>query len=145
MFHYLKRYKRYKIYSWLSDEVPGLNLKRPIQLILFQAVKDLMFSCESEHLMWFLKQVLNNLSTERPAEQELETLQMRSVRILCFINIQGREVKGLSGRCATNHPYLHLGATRVKITQLLASLQTTRNKLCSHDLLQVVNKFGTSC
>ena len=41
---------------------------------------------------------------------------------------------------------MFLKCTHVKISQLVANLQTSRhNKLCSHGLLQVVNKFGTSC
>ena len=39
---------------------------------------------------------------------------------------------------------LVLKVTHVKISQLVASLKTSRQQLCSHGLLQVVNKFGTS-
>ena len=36
-------------------------------------------------------------------------------------------------------------STHVKISQLVASLQTSHQQVVSHGLLQVVNKFGTSC
>jgi hypothetical protein len=51
----------------------------------------------------------------------------------------------LSARARDTFGIDRSSATHVKISHLVPSCQQAVNKLCSHCLSQVVNKFGTSC